>query len=292
MALNREVWIDQVKEGFYPDDSFLQKATDYSQFVDHNRLHIASAGIDPKVLVNNTTYPISVIGRDDQDNEIRLDKFETENTIVRRPEALEYSYDKLESVIGQHRSTLRASVATKAAHAYAPAEDTENTPVIITTGESITGRKRLRFADILALKERFDDVDVPLDERYLVLHPKHVSDLLLEDLKLFKDLTSIKDGEPLKFAGFGCYAFSRMPTYRMMDGVLKKVAFGAAAAEGDRFASFAFYAKEGMKADGDIHMYATENDPKERVTIVGFDKRFVALPIRGKGIGAIVSASV
>ena len=252
MALNREVWIDQVKEGFYPDDSFLQKATDYSQFVDHNRLHIASAGIDPKVLVNNTTYPISVIGRDDEDNEIRLDKFETENTIVRRPEALEYSYDKLESVI----------------------------------------RKRLRFADILALKERFDDVDVPLDERYLVLHPKHVSDLLLEDLKLFKDLTSIKDGEPLKFAGFGCYAFSRMPTYRMMDGVLKKVAFGAAAAEGDRFASFAFYAKEVMKADGDIHMYATENDPKERVTIVGFDKRFVALPIRGKGIGAIVSASV
>ena len=50
MALNREVWIDQVKEGFYPDDRFLQKATDYSQFVDHNRLHIASAGIDPKVL--------------------------------------------------------------------------------------------------------------------------------------------------------------------------------------------------------------------------------------------------
>ena len=91
MALNREVWIDQVKEGFYPDDSFLQKATDYSQFVDHNRLHIASAGIDPKVLVNNTTYPISVIGRDDEDNEIRLDKFETENTIVRRPEALEAS---------------------------------------------------------------------------------------------------------------------------------------------------------------------------------------------------------
>lgn len=58
------------------------------------------------------------------------------------------------------------------------------------------------------------------------------------------------------------------------------------------FYLYYFYAKEVMKADGDIHMYATENDPKERVTIVGFDKRFVALPIRGKGIGAIVSASV
>lgn len=42
-----------------------------------------------------------------------------------------------------------------------------------------------------------------------------------------------------------------------------------------------------MKTDGDIHMYAIENDPRERAAIVGFDKRFVALPIRGKGIGAI-----
>ena len=292
MALNKEVWIGQIKEGFYPDDSFLRKATDFSEFVDNNRLHIASAGIDPKVLINNTTYPITVTGRDDEDNEIRLDKFETENTIVRRPDVLEYSYDKLESVIRQHRSTLRTSVATKAAHAFAPNEDSDSTPVITTTGESASGRKRLRFADVLALKERFDDAEVPIEERYLVLHPKHVSDLLLEDLKLFKDLTNIKDGEPLKFAGFGCYAFPRMPTYRLTDGALKKVAFGAAAVEGDQFASFAFYAKEVMKADGEIFMYALENDPRERATIVGFDKRFVALPIRGKGIGAIVSASV
>ena len=38
-------------------------------------------------------------------------------------------------------------------------------------------------------------------------------------------------------------------------------------------------------------MYATYDDPKERATIVGFDKRSIVLPIRGKGIGAIVSAS-
>ena len=42
-----------------------------------------------------------------------------------------------------------------------------------------------------------------------------------------------------------------------------------------------------MKTDGDIHMYAIENDPRDRAAIVGFDKRLVALPIRGKGIGAI-----
>lgn len=107
MALNKQVWVSQIKNGFYPERSFLQKVTDYSGFVDNDSIHIASAGIDPKVLVNNTTYPIKIVGREDEDQEITLDKFETENTIVRRPDAIEYSYDKLESVIKQHRSTLQ-----------------------------------------------------------------------------------------------------------------------------------------------------------------------------------------
>lgn len=276
-------------EGFYPDDSFLKKTVNYSDFVENNRLHIASAGIDPSVLINNTTYPISCVSREDTDNEIRLDKFETQNTTVRRPEAIEYSYDKLESVIGQHRATLRKSVATKAAHAFAPAKDSDDTPVITTTGTAADGRKRMSFADLLTLKERFDEAEIPLSDRYIILHPKHVSDLLLEDIDLFKDLTNLKDGEPFKFAGFGCFSFPHMPRYRDNEGTLEKVAFGAAALDTDRFASVAFYAKEVMRADGEIYMYALEDDPRERATIVGFDKRFVALPIRGKGVGAIVS---
>lgn len=292
MALNKQVWVKQILEGFYPDDSFLQKAVNYSEFVENNRLHIASAGIDPKVLINNTTYPITVVGRDDDDNEITLDKFETENTIIRRPEALEYSYDKLESVIRQHRSTLRKSVAMKAAHAFAPNSDTTDTPLVTTTGTTNNGRKRLCFADILTLKERFDDAEIPLTERYLILHPKHVSDLLLADIELFKELTNIKDGEPFKFAGFGCFSFSNMPLYRVTDGSLKKLAYNEVKQATDQFASVAFHAKEVMRADGEIYMYSTVDDPKERATIVGFDKRFVALPIRGKGVGAIVSTNV
>jgi len=290
MALNKEVWINQIMEGFYPDDSFLQKAKDFSEFVENDRLHIASAGIDPKVLINNTTYPINTVEREDEDNEIVLDKFETENTIVRRPDAIEYSYDKLESVISQHRATLRKSVAMKAIHAYAPSVDTADTPVIETTGLATKGRKRLTFADILALKERFDDADIPLTDRYIVLHPKHVTDLLLQDMELFKNLTEIKDGKPFNFAGFGFYSFAQMPVYTVQDKVLTKLAFNAVKPENAQFASVAFYAEEVMKADGEIYMYSKEDDPGERATIVGFDKRFVALPIRGKGVGTIVSA--
>lgn len=289
MALNTEVWVNQLKENFYPESSFLNKVLDYSGLVNNNKIHIASAGIDPKVLVNNKTYPIKIVGRDDTDNELPLDKFETENTIVRRPEAIEYSYDKLESVLRQHRATLQKAVAIKAAHSIAPNSDTDDTPIVPTNGEDVNGRKRLTFENILELKERFDSAGIPTDKRYLVLHPKHVSDLLMQDMRLFKNLTNLVDGEPTIFAGFGCLSFSHMPTYNYSGSTYTKVAFGGE--DTQNFASFAFYMDEVMKADGDIFMYSKENDPEERATIVGFDKRFVCMPIRNKGIGAIVSAS-
>lgn len=284
--LNKEVWVHQLMEGFYPDRSFLRKVMDFTEHVNANKLHIPSAGIDPKVLINNTTYPIPVVGREDEDCEIPLDKFETENTLVRRPEAIEYSYDKVDSVIRQHRNTLQTHTARKAIHAFAPALDSVDTPVITTSGEVYNGRKRLTAEDILALKERFDDALIPLEDRYIVLAPKHVSDLLREDLSLFKEITDLKNGEPFKFAGFGFYSFSYMPTYRGGE----KVAYNAEALEGDTFASVAFYGREVMKADGEVYMYALEDDPRERGTIIGFDKRFIAMPVRNKGIGAIVSA--
>lgn len=289
MALNKQVWINQIKEGFYPERSFLNKVEDFTDLVDNDMLHFPSAGIDPKVLVNNSTYPIKIVGREDEDNAVVLDKFETENTLVRRPDAIEYSYDKLDSVIRQHRSTLQTATARKAAHAFAPNKDTADTPLVLTTGATVRGRKRITFEDLLALKERFDDALIPLEDRYIILHPRHVTDLLLEDVKLFKELTDIKDGEPIKFAGFGCYQFPFMPTYKVNAGSWEKVAYNDEQTE--QFASVAFYAHEVMRADGEIYMYARYDDPEERGTIVGFDKRFIALPIRGKGVGAIISSN-
>lgn len=286
MALNKQIWTSQIMENFYPNTSFLKKCRDFSEFVNNDKIHIPSAGVDPKVLINNTTYPIKTVIREDYDNEIELDVFSTENTKCRRPEDLEVSYNKLESVIGQHRSTLQTAVAKKAIHAFAPLADTLDTPLVQTTGAAANGRKRIKFEDILTLKERFDDALVPLEERYIVLHPKHVTDLMLEDLELFKNLTDLDNGEPRRFAGFGCFAFPFMPCYNGME----KVAYSDNMS--GSFASVAFHAKEVMYADGSIYMYSRYDDPEERATIVGFDKRFIAVPIRNKGIGAIVSTNV
>lgn len=286
--LRQEVWVKQLLEKFYPDSSFLSYVKDFSAMVDNEAINFADAGLDPKVMINNTTYPISVIQREDTPIRIELDKFETENTLVRNPEVVEYAYDQLESVLMGHRNILRSSTGIKAAHAYAPNEDGIFTPVINTSGDSYNGRKRITIEDILNLKERFDNQDIPLEQRYLVLHPSHVTDLILLDTKSFKDIADVVKGEPKRLAGFNVLQFSKTPYY---DITGKKKTFGTINTPTDTFSSFAFQSGEVMKADGQVKMYMTKDDPKERATIVGFEKRFIALPLRNKGIGAIVSTN-
>ena len=289
-TLAKEVWIAQLTRNFYPDSSFLNYVKDFSGLVDNHAINMADVGLDPEVLINNKTYPIKVAKRVDKPIRIELDLFETENTLVRRPEVIEYSYDQLESVLMGHRNKLRARTAEKAAHAFAPLEDTEFTPVISTDGDTTGKRKRMTVENILLLKERFDDANIPLEDRFLVLNPKHLSDLILFDVKAFKDITDIIDGKPKRFAGFNILQTSITPKYN--SNTLEKVEFDAEEAVTDTFCSFAFQKEEVMKADGEVFMYAKENDPEERGTIVGFDKRFIALPIRNKALGAIVSTKV
>lgn len=257
-GLNKEVWVNQIMERFYPESNFLNYFTDMSSLVDNDKINLVEAGVDPEVLVNNTTYPIPTVQRVDTPIAIELDKFETKNTLVRRPEVIEYSYDQLESVVRGHRNSLQTKTGEKAIHAIAPQVSSAFTPVITTTGsvsvrDDDNTRHRMLVEDILALKMLFDEKDIPLEERYLVLHPKHVTDLVLLDFKSFKDITDLVNGKPMRFAGFGMLQFSRMPRYNRT--TLTKVAFDAPPNATDTFCSVAFQSAEVMKSDGELYMY-------------------------------------
>ena len=287
--LLQEIWIDQLMKGFYPTTSFLNFTTDKTSLVNNNTIHLGEAGVDPNVLINNSTYPITIVPRSDNPLEIELDKYETENTVVRRPDVIQYSYDQLEGVLFSHRSTLRTKTAMRGAHAIAPVADTSWTPVVQTTGTTNNkGFKILKFDDVLELKGRFDDLDIPLDKRMLVLNPKHTRDLINENIDAFKDLLEFNaDGTPKKIAGFGVVEFTKNPVYDATTN--QKKAWGAAPLSTDSYCSFAFYGDEVMKADGTPYMYSKIDDPELRGTIVGFDLRFICLPIRNKAIGALIS---
>lgn len=291
MALQKQVWTDQIMENFYPVATFLSYTRDFSELAENDIINLADVGFDPEVLINNTTYPIAIVERDDTPKSFELNLFETVNTLVRNPEAVELAYDKLESVIYGHRMALQAKTAAKAAHAYAPQADTSFTPIVRTTGEDNgDGFKRVRVEDFLKLKRRYDLMNIPADKRYLVLEPRHLEDLILFDLKSFKDITDFVDGKPKRFAGFNILEFTENAVYNST--TFEKKSFGAVEAETDTFCSFSFSADEVMKADGTVKLYERIEDPELRATIIGFDKRFIALPIRNKAIGAIVATKI
>ncbi len=291
MALNKQIWTDQIMENFYPEASFLKYAKDMTEFVEYDKINLAEAGIDPAVLKNNTNYPISVTERDDTSVELTLNLYETENTLVQDAIVTEVSYNTMESVISGHRNSLKARTGSDAAHAYSPDGNTTNTPVIKTTGEDNgSGYKALLPKDILTLSRLFTSENYPQDNRYLVLEPRHLEDLINFDLKFFGSITDIENGQPKKFAGFNILVYPNATLYN--NTTLAKQAYGSIADEDSTYSSFAFIGSEVMRADGTITMFERLKDPEYRGDIVGFAKRFLGMPIRNKGIAAIIADKI
>jgi hypothetical protein len=288
-GLNKEIWISEILEKFYPDSSFMNEAKDYSAFVEYNTINLADAGVDPNVLVNNSAYPVPFAQRTDVPVALPLDTYDTEGTVVRNVEEIETAYDKMASVVAGHKSALLLRQSSKAAHAFAPASNGANTPVLATTGAADGSFKKITLDDVLKLRAKFDGVDAPYEGRVLVLHPDHYIHLMSEDKNLFKAFTQEKPG--FNLFGFKVYTFSKTPVFNKSTGA--KAGFGAAAAPStDTISSVAFCNTEVMKAMGTVEMFARLKDPEQRGDIIGFQQRFLALPLRNKGIGAIYSAAV
>lgn len=289
-GLLKEIWIAKIMENYYANDTFLSRAQDMSEFVNNNTINLADAGVDPDVLINNSTYPIPIVERTDTPLALPLDYYDTKNTVIRNAEAVQLSYNKMESVIRGHRNTLKQKTAAKAIHAYAPASNATLTPVFPTTGALNAVTNRLRFAvkDIINAQNVCDKINMPEDGRVMVMHPDHLMDIMLEDAQLFKQFADIESGKVKRLYSFDIYKTVLTPTYNSTTGVKK--AFGAAAAGTDSPATVFFHESEVMKADGTVDMFARLKDPEARGDIIGFQKRFLGMPLRNKFIGAIYSA--
>ena len=298
MALYTQAWLPIVLEQYEQNYDFLNEMDDLSGLVDNDTINIAEAGVDPTVLINNTTYPVATFERADSNNELVLDYFDTQNTVVRNAEIKELSYNKAASVTLGHARALRVATRGKASHSISPTSDSLYTPVMATTGSVSTnpyntGFKLITEQDIFNMAARFDLMNAPDENRILVLHSNHwnelvsSSDTLKKQIQFQGEIGVIKR-EIIQIAGFKIYKFRGLAVYNKSTGIKK--AFGAAAAPStDTICSFAFVGPEVMKADGSTDMFYRLNDPDARGDIMGFQKRFLSLPKRNKFVAAIYS---
>ena len=212
-----EVWTGELIKQLRSADkgTFLDGIPDYSKYANNDVIHMINVGGDPKVLTNNTTYPLQITVITDTDAVFKLDKFQTEATPITDDELYALSYDKMASVKERHGLAILEAKLKKAIHALAPASNTATTPVIKTTGEvedgGATGRKRLTRHDIIEMKKRFDLMSVPTEGRRLVLCPEHIADLLEMDQKFAEQYYNYASGRISMLYGFEVYEYVAGP---------------------------------------------------------------------------------
>lgn len=285
-----EIWtgelVKALREGLAA--TWLDGIPDQSGIVNNDVIHLVEVGVDPDVLINNTTYPIPLQALDDKDIAISLDKFQTKATPITDDELYAISYDKMARVKESHANALSDSKFQKAAHALAPQSDSKKTPVIATSGEDDgTGRKRLTREDIIALKAKFDKMRIPTQGRRLVLCSDHVNDLLMSDQKFAGQYYNYTTGKIANLYGFEVYEFANNPYYNT-----KGVKCSLGSTNGYQ-ASFAFYVPRVFKATGSTKMYYSEaaTDPQNQRSLINFRHYFICMPKLVDAVGSIYSAS-
>lgn len=277
-----EIWtgelVKHLRRGL--EATFLDGIPDSSSIVNNDVIHLVEVGVDPDVLINNTTYPIPLQALDDKDIAIKLDKFQTKVTPITDDELYALSYDKMARVKESHGNSINDSKFAKAAHALCAQKNTATTPVLKTTGEKdpVTGRLKMTANDLLNLKRALDKLKVPAQGRRLVLCSDHANDLL-EVSQVFKEQYNINrnDGTVGRLYGFDIYEFGNNPLYTTA-GVKKDV--GATAEAGEFQCSFAFYTQRVFKATGSTKMYYSEaaTDPEYQRNKINFRHYFICMP--------------
>lgn len=276
----KEVFATIILALFYPDASWLKELTSMDHMVENNAINLAEVGADPEVVENNATWPLTPAQRTDKGIRIPLATFDTKPTHITNVEEMETNYSKAESVSKQHANTLYKKACMSAAYNLSPQTNKSNTPVLKTTGaRNSNGLKALTFNDVTDLSLAFDNADLPQEGRILLLCPQHKKDLKNENIKLYKQMMTDKEID-----GFKIYTFTGTPRYDVAGGTKKP--YGAA--DGNP-SSVAIVTSEAMRAMGTI-----EGEPEKRWAdyrgwLLGFQMRFVAMPFRAFGYGAVYS---
>lgn len=260
-------------------------------WVNQDTIKIPKRGAAPKVLIDNTNYPIVKNNREDSHVIISLHKFDTENTIVTKDELYALAYEKTSDVQLQHRETLEDSTLEYGLWGLAPqAHDAANNLFVLeTTGEDDgTGRLKLSTKDLRKLQETMNKKGIDKNGRVLILTDEHVSDLLEEDKKFYTQYHNHTEGMiAKKYYGFMLYEDSTTPEYN--DTTLAKLPFDSVTV--GRKSSVVFHKSTTAKAVGTVERFArpAELDPENRENTVGFRLWHIIVAYGIEGSAAIIS---
>lgn len=261
MALIKEIWVNQVVETLNQDASFISSSVDHSDYIAFGTVHVPQSGANPNVLVNPTSFPLTISPRTDTDRTYLMNQYALEPTLIGNLDALQVSYDKKNSVIGQQISTLVERIGTQVAYTWSP---TGAANVVVTTGSAgsslapgATGtRKMVTLADVANCAKKLDKDNVPRVGRKLLMNSDMfwelftISEVVRASYNGFQN-NVLANGTIAQLFGFDIIMRPTVSIYTVTTNVPKAV--GAATAITDNLGCIAFHTSTVSRALGAIN---------------------------------------
>ncbi|MBQ3658007.1 MAG: hypothetical protein II956_14395 [Bacteroidales bacterium] len=243
MALNKEIWANDIQEMLLPDNSFVTKGTDYSVFADNNKIHIPVEYGKVNTEIDRAVLPGTVTASNDTEKVIVMHHYTTDPVRVFNPEDVELSYDKRQVITRKIAESLNQKIAENALEA------------LLKLGEK-NGAKILPLLRDIA--KEFDEGDYPETDRFVLLSAESYSNLL-------KELTDVQTNAFLGVANAETGIIGNIFGLN----ILKRSTLGASKA-----AAVAWHKRDYMFALAPVETYTDENNPTFYGTILSASARF------------------
>jgi hypothetical protein len=268
LGVVKEVWTPYIIERFWKDNPFLKNAYDDSGYVLQGRIvHIPQPGSKPAVVKNRSSWPGTAVRRTDTDVTYSLDEYSTDPSHIPNIDSIHLSYSKMDSVLGDHMSTLNETVADDMLIKWGA-----NGTNVFTTGGSgatnvaaVAGQTGPRLAldqmDLLNLMITANRANVPKQDRFALIddymYAGFYNSLGLTTARDFSAYADAKTGVVGKLHGWNIMTRSSV-LLAAANNSLK--ALGASIASTDNLVSLAWQKNSVAMAIGDTKLFENKDD--------------------------------
>lgn len=295
-GLDLEIWKKYIIERLLKDNQFLVKSKDDSGYVLGGAVvHIPQAGAKPVVVKNRNSFPATTVRRTDTDIYYLLDNYTTDPTHMTWAELQTLSYDKIDSVLGDHMNTLSETVADDILIKWNPPAANK----VLTTGGPDAGtvagvgaqtgtRKGLHHKDLKKVMIAMNVMKIPKTGRVVLIDDNMYEffyDSLTDSMmNAFQQFADNKSGIVGRLHGFDIMTRTSVLAWDNADAVK---ALGAAGAATDNLVSLAWHPSVVCRAIGETKPFQKKDDPQYYGDVYSMAVRAGGRIERGDNVGIV-----
>jgi hypothetical protein len=268
MALQQEIWVQDIKETLHQGSEFVKTGTDHSAFVANKTVHMPQSGAMTTIEKNRSSLPGTIAQRTDTELTYNLNEYTTDPVLITDLDELQTSYMKRQSVLSQHINAINERIGNEVAYEWSPSGSASL--VLRTTGSATaelpnataTGTRLLTTKEDIAKMARKLDLDnVAKNDRYLLLPTSMYYELFGIDALIRNDFgraVNMIDGQVNEIFGMKVFIRPEVVQFNNVAGGVKK-AVGSADAVTDCLGAIAYQKASVASALGAIKVFANED---------------------------------